>query len=372
MGRVGVGGIRGNTLPHKKTVGQAHENSPPVSVIIPHWNGIDILSECLQSLKKTTYVPLEIIVVDNNSTDGSQTWMKENHPDVILVENEKNYGYAGGCNRGIPHCSGDYVFFLNNDTIQDEGCIEPLVETMMSDSSIAAVQPKILNYFQRDLFDYAGGAGGELDVFGFPFARGRIFTTQEVDISQFNSIADIFWASGTAMVVRKNIFLKAGGFDELFFAHMEEIDLCWRFHLMGYTVRSAPDSLVFHKNAVTLPMYTTKKYYLNHRNSFMMLLSNYSLPIALYVFPLRLALEGLAFIYALIKLDWKHMAAIIKSQIWLIFHPHKIVGKRQSVKSIRKTRDKHVLNKMYKGSVVLSYYLFGKKTYRDIVSNPDR
>ncbi|MBT6866733.1 MAG: glycosyltransferase family 2 protein, partial [Candidatus Marinimicrobia bacterium] len=251
-----------------------------VSVIIPHWNGIDVLSECLDSLKKTNFDSFEIIVSENASSDGSQAWVKENHPDVILVENDKNYGYAGGCNRGANLAKGKYLLFLNNDTIQDPNWLQPLVDRLESDSSIAAVQPKILNYYKRDVFDYAGGSGGFMDIFCFPFARGRLFLNQEKDTGQYDEAQSCFWASGTAMMVRKNIFESAGKFDETFFAHMEEIDLCWRFQAMGFKIWAEPKSIVYHKNAVSLPMHSHRKYYLNHRNSLLMLFGNFSIPLA--------------------------------------------------------------------------------------------
>jgi len=316
------------------------------------------------------YPSLEIVVVDNHSTDGSPEWIKNNHPDVILLENDKNYGFAGGCNRGVSLCSGEYIIFLNNDTIHDPGWIEPLVETLNSDSQIAAAQPTIRNYYQRELFDYAGGAGGAMDIFGFPFAKGRVFSTQETDKAQYTKKNEIFWASGTAIIVRRDQFVESGMFDETFFAHMEEIDLCWRFYLMGYSVRSAPSSIVYHKNAVTLPQQSLKKYYLNHRNSVLMVLSNYSLPVTLYVLPIRIALEGIAFIYALLLLDWKHATAIVKALFWILFHPLAVIKKRRKTKALRKIRDRNIFDKMYRGSVVVGYYLLGKKTYREIVSKP--
>lgn len=345
---------------------------PKVSVVIPHWNGIGILSECIQSLQKSTYSNLEIVVVDNMSTDGSQTWIKTNYPSIMLIENDENYGYAGGCNRGVPHCSGEYIIFLNNDTIQDPGWIESLLEVVVADPSIAAAQPTIRNYHQRDLFDYSGGAGGAMDFLGFPFAKGRVFFTQETDNSQYSESTEIFWASGTAMIVQKDLFIKAGGFDETFFAHMEEIDLCWRFYLMGHCVRSAPLSIVYHKNAVTLPQQSIKKHYLNHRNSLLMMLSNYSLPLMLYLIPVRLALEGATFFFAVFMRDWRHAAAVIKAFFWVLLHPLVIVKKRKRTKDIRKEKDKTILEKMYRGSVVFDYYLRGKRTYREIQSNPER
>ena len=339
-----------------------------VSVIIPHWNGIDVLSECLDSLKKTNFDFFEIIVSDNASSDGSQAWVKENHPDIILVENDKNYGYAGGCNRGVNLAKGKYLLFLNNDTIQDPNWLQPLVDRLESDSSIAAVQPKILNYYKRDVFDYAGGSGGFMDIFCFPFARGRVFLNQEKDTGQYDEAQSCFWASGTAMMVRKNIFESAGKFDETFFAHMEEIDLCWRLQAMGHEVWAEPASVVYHKNAVSLPMHSHRKYYLNHRNSLLMLFGNYSIPVAFYVGFIRLMLEFVALGYSIIKMDWNHVTGILRALGWILIHPITVIKKRSRFTQVRKVKDKIIMNGMLKTSVVLAHYLGGKKTYFDIES----
>ncbi|MFQ6605049.1 MAG: glycosyltransferase family 2 protein [Fidelibacterota bacterium] len=337
-----------------------------VSIIIPHWNGVDILEECLSSLLQTRYADREIIVVDNASTDDSVATIKTSFPSVIVVENDENRGYAGGCNTGAAQAQGDILVFLNNDTVQDPGWLEPLVNIFTHDSAVAAVQPKIKNYYQRDLFDYAGGAGGEMDMFCFPFARGRIFTTLEEDKGQYDDSIPIFWASGTALAVRAAVFKAAGGFDESFFAHMEEIDLCWRFHLMNYTVRSAPASVVYHKNAVTLPATSAKKYYLNHRNSLVMLLTNYRLPATIYLFPIRFGLELLALLYALIQRDWNHIAGILRALVWVVFHPGYIRRKRRKVQRLRNRTDREIMGKMYSGSIVVAYYLLRRKFYSDI------
>ena len=272
---------------------------PLVSIIIPHWNGLDVITDCLESLRSTSYKKIEIIVVDNNSSDDSVNQIRKKFPKVKLFENTKNEGYAGGCNRGSGIAKGEYLLFLNNDTIQNKDWIDNLVTKIESDPLIAAVQPKILNYYQKDKFDYAGGAGGEMDFLGFPFARGRIFNEQEVDKDQYNNSDNIFWSSGTAFIIRKTAFEEVGKFDEIFFAHMEEIDLCWRLHLAGYKVVSEPKSVIHHKNALTLPMYSEKKYYLNHRNSLLMLITNYKLPLSIYVLPIRWALDIVAILYAI-------------------------------------------------------------------------
>jgi len=346
-------------------------SNPKVSIIIPHWNGIDVLSECLDSLKQCTFDSFEIIIVDNASSDGSQDWIKTNHPDVILLENDKNYGYAGGCNRGAQIAKGDLLLFLNNDTIQATDWLQPLVTQMDENKSLAACQPKILNYYKRDVFDYAGGAGGNMDIFCFPFARGRVFLNQEIDSGQFDNNEKCFWASGTAMMVRKEAFIQSGEFDEVFFAHMEEIDLCWRLIAMGHEVEAVPSSVVFHKNAVSLPMHSHRKYYLNHRNSLLMLFGNYSVPVAFYVGFIRLMLEGVALGYAFVKLDWNHITGILRSLGWLIFHPITIIKKRSRFSRIRRVKDKLIMNRMAKTSVVLAHYLGGKKTYSSLVEMAD-
>ena len=346
-------------------------DSPKVSVIIPHWNGIEIISECLDSLAKTQFDSYEVIVSDNASTDGSQKWLKENHPEVRLLENSKNYGYAGGCNRGSEIARGTFLLFLNNDTIQDLSWLEHLVKRIEINNEIAAVQPKILNYFDNEIFDYAGGSGGHMDLLCYPFARGRLFLEQEKDKGQYDNAAQCFWTSGTAMLVRKELFIQAGRFDEVFFAHMEEIDLCWRFHAMGYQTWAEPLSTVYHKNAVSLPMHSHRKYYLNHRNSLLMLFSNYSVLNTFYIGTIRIMLEFIALVYAILKLNLNHASGIIRSLLWILLHPITIISRRNHFKKLRKFEDRYILNKLFKGSIVLSHFIRGKKTYFDIVSKAD-
>ena len=341
--------------------------NPKVSIIIPHWNGIDILSECLESLLQTDYHNLEIIVVDNASTDGSPDLISLNFPQVKLLENSQNYGYAGGCNRGAEIADGDYIVFLNNDTIQDSKWISPLVDFLNLNPKVAAVQPKILNFYDREKFDYAGAAGGWLDILGFPFARGRVFNDQEKDKGQYNKIRPVFWTSGTAFMIRKFDFESAGRFDESFFAHQEEIDLCWRLHLMDKETWAIPSSVVFHKNGATLPMFSRKKQYLNHRNSLQMILSNYSLPLTLYIFPIRFTLELVALVYSFIRMDLNHAIGIIQSLLWIVSHPFSIWKRRKQIKQIRIVKDKKVLPWLYWGSVVFDYYIRGKKHSENII-----
>ena len=339
-----------------------------VSIVIPHWNNVDVLSECLESISATDFDNFEIIVVDNASSDNSVSWVSANYPNVKLIENDKNYGYAGGCNIGAEAASGDYLIFLNNDTVQEKDWISNLIKTINSDDKIAAVQPKILNYYDRNVFDYAGGSGGHMDIYCFPFARGRIFSFQENDEGQYNNKEKCFWSSGTCFMVRRELFQKSGGFDESFFAHMEEIDLCWRLYAMGFEVWVEPDSVVYHKNALTLPMYSHKKYYLNHRNSLLMLLGNYSIKNIFLIGIPRLILEKIACFYSILMLDWRHFTAILRSLFWIIFHPNVIMKKRKSFSKIRTITDKKIMENMMQSSIVIKYYLLKKQAYLDILS----
>lgn len=339
-----------------------------VSIVIPHWNNIDILSECLQSISSTEFPDVEIIIVDNASTDNSVQWVKSNYPNIQLIENDKNHGYAGGCNIGADSASGEYLIFLNNDTIQEKNWISVLVNTMKSNPEVAALQPKILNYYDRNIFDYAGGSGGHMDIYCFPFARGRLFSSQETDKGQYDNKEKCFWASGTCIMVRKDLFRKAGGFDETFFAHMEEIDLCWRLYAMGFKVWADSNAIVYHKNALTLPMYTHKKYYLNHRNSLLMLFSNYSIYNIFVIGIPRIILEIVACFYSMLMLDWKHLTAILRSLFWIVTHPQVIIRKRNKFSKIRKLRDKNIMKNMMQFSIVIKYYLLKKRTYLDILS----
>ena len=339
-----------------------------VSIVIPHWNNVDILSECLESISSTDFDSVETIVVDNASTDNSVASVRSNYPNVKLIENEKNYGYAGGCNIGAEAAIGNYLIFLNNDTVQEKDWISNLIKTINSDDKIAAVQPKILNYYDRNVFDYAGGSGGHMDIYCFPFARGRIFSFQEDDEGQYNNKEKCFWSSGTCFMVRRELFQKAGGFDESFFAHMEEIDMCWRLYAMGFEVWVEPDSVVYHKNALTLPMYSHKKYYLNHRNSLLMLLGNYSMKNIFLIGIPRLILEKIACFYSILMLDWRHFTAILRSLFWIIFHPNVIMKKRKSFSKIRTITDKKIMENMMQSSIVIKYYLLKKQAYLDILS----
>ena len=341
-------------------------HKPLVSIIIPHFKGKEILNKCLQSLENTTYKNKEVILVDNGSTDGSVEFATNNFPWVQVEQNEKNLGYAGGCNAGIRRARGAYILLLNDDTELDSALLSQLVEACESDTEIAACQPKILSQQNNNKFDYAGGAGGLLDVFGYPFARGRLFFTLENDENQYEEGRDIFWASGTASLIRKSALEKVGYLDEDFFAHMEEIDLNWRFHLAGYRVTYTPKAIVYHKAGSTLKPDSPLKIYLNHRNSLMMLLKNYETMNLVWIFPYRIMLEIITLLYTLVILDFVRMRAVIRSLIYVFWNFLKILSKRAQIQRIREVSDSKIFAKMYRDSIAFDYFIRGTRRVQDL------
>ena len=338
-----------------------------VSIIIPHHNNFDILNECINSLKKIKYTNIEIIIIDNNSSDESINKIKDTHSFVTIKNSKKNLGYAGGCNLGASIAKGSYLLFLNNDTIHQVDFLDHLISKIDSTKNIACVQPKIKNYNNKEYFDYAGASGGFIDYFVFPFSRGRIFSTIEKDNSQYNNAVKVFWTSGTAFITKKEIFNKLGGFDESLFSHMEEIDYCWKCYLAGFECWVEPKSVIYHHGGKTLTYNSPKKTYLNHRNSIILLLSNYSVGLSLYLFPFRLILEIISSVNDLLKLRVGHFIAHYISLISIIFQIPNIYRRRKDINKIRIKSDKFIFNQniILNESVVKKYFLFRNKTYNE-------
>ena len=260
-------------------------------IVILNWNGRGYLEHYLPKVIATTPSEVEIVVADNGSTDGSVEMLSEHFPQVRLLCLDENYGFTGGYNRALAMLSADYQVLMNSDIEPVEGWFEPLIEQMRRDERLVAVSPKILSYVERGRFEYAGAAGGFMDMFGYPFCRGRILAEVESDCGQYDDARDVFWASGACMMVRGDKFAEIGGFDEKFFAHMEEIDFCWRAQLYGYRVAVEPRSRVYHLGGGTLPNNSPRKLYLNFRNNLAMLHKNLSNRAFRVVMPLRLFLD---------------------------------------------------------------------------------
>lgn len=241
---------------------------PKVSVVILNYNGKSWVEKFLPNvIAHTTYPNSEIIIADNASTDDSVAFMQQHYPAIRLIQNHTNTGYAGGYNEALKQVNSDYYVLLNSDVEVTAGWIEHVMDFMMKDNTMAACQPKILSYYEKSKFEYAGAAGGFIDKYGYPFCRGRIFNSSEPDNGQYNQSGEVFWASGACLFIRADLYHSTGGLDEDFFAHMEEIDLCWRLKNLGYKIGYCAESVVYHVGGGTLHKSNPRKTFLNFRNS---------------------------------------------------------------------------------------------------------
>lgn len=278
-------------------------STPAVTVIIPHLKNRQMLDSCLDALGKTTFRDFSILIVDNGGDASGLSGSDNARPGISVLRLPANAGYAGGCNAGLRQTATPYVVFLNDDTIVDPDWLGNLVAAAEADSSIGALQPKILSLPARRegkrLFDYAGGAGGLIDRMGYPFCLGRNYREREEDRAQYDQVQEIFWASGVALFARREVVERLGGFEESFFMHMEEIDLCWRMKLLGFHVRSVPQSVVWHEGGASLQEGSPMKVYYNHRNAMLTLLRNRSGWALAPLLPFRLLLEAVAVVYYL-------------------------------------------------------------------------
>ena len=336
--------------------------TPSVAIVILNWNGRHFLAEFLPFVLASTYVNKSIIVADNASTDDSIAFLQANFPTVTIISNPVNEGFAKGYNSALQQVDSDYYVLLNSDVEVTPDWIEPIIDLMESNAGIGACQPKILSYASRDSFEYAGAAGGWVDKFGYPFARGRVFDTVEKDTGQYDEAQPCFWASGAALFVRADMYQVLGGLDEYFFAHQEEIDFCWRLQLAGYKVFVQPLSVVYHVGGGTLPKASTHKTYLNFRNNLVMLAKNYPLATALWKIPCRMAMDGVAAYKELFSGRPGGYMAIAKAHLsfmcWLL------LNKKKSIFPISK---KGKLHGSYAGSIVWDYFVKKKTTFSEII-----
>ncbi|MBE5032846.1 glycosyltransferase family 2 protein [Gallalistipes aquisgranensis] len=331
---------------------------PVVKVVILNWNGEEHLRRFLPSVVDATPAEAEIVVADNGSTDGSLVLLRERFPGVTLLLLDRNYGYAEGYNRALAQLEADYFVLLNSDVETPRGWLGPLVERMESDPSIVALAPKLLAYGDRGRFEYAGASGGFLDMLGYPFCRGRILSTLERDEGQYDTAREVFWASGACMVVRAGMFRELGGFDGKFFAHMEEIDLCWRAQLRGYRVWIEPRSRVWHLGGGTLPNNTPRKIYLNYRNNLAMLYKNLPAGRVEAILFLRMVLDGLSALVFLLQGRPDFFREVFRAH--MDFHRRRGELREQR----RRIQDGAVASPrmIYGGSIILRY-LLGKRRF---------
>ncbi len=330
--------------------------------MILNWNGKNYLEQFLPSVLATTYSNKEIVVIDNASGDDSLAFLQHYYPQVRIISNSENAGFAGGYNQGLKQVTADYYVLLNSDVEVQPGWVDPVIRLMESNKAIGACQPKLLQYADKTAFEYAGAAGGWIDALGYPFARGRVFDHCEKDNGQYNDAVPIAWASGAAFFIRASLYQELGGFDERFFAHMEEIDLCWRLQNSGQEIWYCPDSVVYHVGGGTLPKGSFRKVFLNYRNNLIMLAKNLPLLRFCWVFPLRLALDAVAAWKALFGCDPSYFRAVMKA--------HWEVGKwLLGAKKGYLFPAKRGLPKagVFGGSIVFRHFLRGQKTFREIV-----
>ncbi|MFY1046483.1 glycosyltransferase family 2 protein [Chryseobacterium sp. GP-SGM7] len=287
------------------------ENSKNLAVVILNWNGKSWLQKFLPGVIQFSE-EAEIYVIDNSSTDDSIEVLKRKFPSVKIIINDKNYGFAGGYNEGLKKINAEYYCLLNSDVEVTENWIKPVLNLFVKDSSIAAIQPKILSFNNRDYFEFAGAAGGFIDNLGYPYCRGRVFDDLEKDKGQYNDETKIFWASGCCFFIRSKDFWEQKGFDERFFAHQEEIDLCWRLINSGKKVFYTGKSRVYHVGGGTLNKQSAQKTFLNIRNNFSMLLKNLPFPKLIGIIFLRLCLDGAASFYFAYKNGLSHFWAVLR------------------------------------------------------------
>jgi len=329
-----------------------------VAIVILNWNGKKWLEKFLPSVIANNNNDLaEIIVADNASTDDSLSFLAENYPNISTIVLKENYGFTGGYNRALAQLENEYFVLLNSDIEVTPNWLEPIIKLMDSDKNIAACQPKILSYNNKEYFEYAGASGGEIDWLAYPFCRGRIMDTLEKDEGQYNDAKKIFWATGACMFVRSEVYKKLGGLDENFFAHMEEIDLCWRMQNAGYDIWVEPKSSVYHVGGGTLQADNPRKTFYNFRNNLFMILKNEPFIKALLKISIRLILDGVAGIRFLLQGKLKHVWAIVKAHFAFYF---------KSLSYLKNRSQKQKIKTIYNKSIVWQYFAKGKKKFSDL------
>ena len=329
-----------------------------VVVLILNWNGRDLLERFLPPVCDYNTSFAEIVVVDNASTDSSIVFLKENYPQLKRIEFNENYGFAEGYNRAILEVQNEYIVLLNSDVRVTENWLNDPISFLENNNEYAACQPKIRDEKEPTKFEYAGACGGYIDRYGYPFCRGRIFDDLETDTGQYDTIKDIFWASGAALFVRRKNYLEVGGLDASFFAHQEEVDLCWRLLNMNYKIACIPTSSVYHLGGASLDKMNPKKTYLNFRNNLVMLLKN--LPI--YAFPIlfiRLILDGVAGLKFISEGKFSHCWAIVKAHFSFYSRIPSTLLKRRNTQQIP-------ADLQYPKSILVAYYMKKKRTFSAI------
>jgi GT2 family glycosyltransferase len=335
-------------------------NEVKVAVVILNFNGRYFLEKFLPAVIKNS-LPYAVFVADNCSTDDSVAYLQQHFPQVTVIKNTGNYGYAKGYNLALKQINAEYFILLNSDVEVTEHWIDPVILLMENDHRIAACQPKLLDYKNQRLFEYAGASGGFIDKFGYPFCRGRVFNVLEEDQQQFNDAREIFWATGACMFVRASAFWQVGGLDDDYFAHMEEIDLCWRLKNFGYTIYVQPASLIYHVGGGTLSKLSARKTFLNFRNNLATLTKNHPGKNLFFKIVYRMILDGFAAFKFLFDGQPSHFLAVIKAHFAFYAWIPSLLQKRRQLK--RQPGFKFSFSHIYKGNIAVEYFLKKKHTF---------
>lgn len=332
-----------------------------VSVVILNWNGKALLERYLPSVVRHTPGDIgEVVVADNGSSDGSVAYLQREFPSVRIIPLDRNYGFAEGYNRALAEVDAEYAVLLNSDVEVTPGWLDAPLAELDAHADIAAVQPKLLSDRNRSEFEYAGASGGFIDTYGYPFCRGRVFDVVEPDNGQYDTTCDLFWGSGACLVVRKSVYESAGGLDAGFFAHQEEIDLCWRFRSRGYRVVCTPVSVVYHLGGGTLNAESPRKTHLNFRNNLLMLYKNLPAKDLKRIFCIRFFFDYLAAFVFLLKKQPRNALAVFRAR-------QDFFRLKQSYEPVRKEnlekQTTHLIPEMSRGCLLYAYHIEKKKTF---------
>lgn len=330
-----------------------------VAIVILNWNGKKFLEKFLPSVVVNCNEYSEIIIADNDSKDDSVEFIEKEYPDIRIIKHTFNHGFAKGYNDALSKIESEYYILLNSDIEVTPNWIEPVIKLMDSDRRIAACQPKLRSYHSTEYFEYAGAAGGFIDHFGYPFCRGRIFQEIEKDEGQYDQISEIFWATGACLFVRAELFHRFGGFDDDFFAHMEEIDFCWRLKNAGYKIMYCPDSVVYHVGGGTLPKKSSLKTYLNFRNNLILIFKNIPSERIIYVFLTRWFLDFIAALKFLSQGGLADFAAVIRAQYYFLRHYITQIRKRRKIFQVK-------VSGVYNHNIVIEHFIRRKKKFSDL------
>jgi GT2 family glycosyltransferase len=329
-----------------------------IAIVILNWNGQKLLAQFLPSVVNFSSQEATIYIADNASTDSSIDYAKEFFPSIKIVKNAVNDGYAKGYNDALKEIDADIYCLLNSDVEVTDNWLQPIVDVFKADQKTAIIQPKLLDFKDKTKFEYAGAGGGFLDLYGYPYCRGRVFNHLETDKGQFNDVKDVFWASGACLFIRSKVYHQLDGFDEDYFAHQEEIDLCWRAQSIGYKVKYVGNSTVYHVGGATLQDSDPRKTYLNFRNSLLNVVKNVPNKWFLFVIFSRLLLDGIAGIKFIIELRPIHTWAIIKAHFSFYQNFNKFLKKR---KKLVKKKDYNLHT-----SIVWQYFTLGRNKFNNL------